>query len=79
MVMVCINFVCICVTAAAEAEKSEYERHKAEKRVQAAQVLGQQRPARVGKGITFPSHDRGSCVLINQRMTLHEFRRPSAF
>ena len=34
---------------AAEVEQSDYERHKAEKREQTSQVLGQQIPARVGK------------------------------
>lgn len=51
--------MCLCgysdlhLCSAAEEEKSDYERHKAEKRVQAAQVLGQQKPARVGGGIFF--------------------------
>ena len=31
-------------------EQSDFERHKAEKREQTAQVLGQQTPARVGEG-----------------------------
>jgi hypothetical protein len=47
----------VCLLAAAEVEKSGYERHKAEKRQQAAQVLGQQKPARVGEGkFSFSSH-----------------------
>ena len=35
---------------AAEVEERGYERHKAEKREQTAQLLGQQPPAAVGEG-----------------------------